>query len=423
MNGINFKRLITVSVVVLVLVVGLVIFLNRPGSLTINTEAGASISVATTKGGEFKKIGAGTATYKTSKIPSDLYIRITKDSKTTLSSARIDRRSSQTIELSLANPIRAQEITKGSVLNVFMEGTLVQGIDPNESMLVSFRTDKFETTRAAFVSLPYMKKVVWYDRDNFAYLSGESQVGQFKAGSDAGPDGIGTNLKTGPVLGEDSAAPSVSEELRDIAKSPGKPLVLMSKDHIYLSDDMGTNLREVISYKTSTEENVLFASSQSIFRVSSRQAGDEVENEKAADKKPSITIQQYDYSGKDIATYGLEDDSPVSNVIQRGERLYVLTANSLYALQGETQPQKQNLYFGKAKDIALYKDYVVLLGDDGLWNLGADGKSLQLLHSYGQNGVGLNGSMSVTADGRLVFGTTTRTGQKNDTSAMFSVSF
>jgi hypothetical protein len=421
MQVINRRNVIIFILILLVCITGLVLIFNRSGSVTITSGQGNEIYITPEQGGSFEKIGTRTATYKTKKIPSTVYIMISQGDKKTLSSFYIDKRVGHSINLTLDNLVPAQEVTKGSVFNAFYDGSLIQGIVPGEDTLTSFRTDRYETTRPGFAGLPYIEKVVWFDKDNFVYLS-DGAVGQFINGVDRGKSGVDAILSASANF-EDTEGYDESDfpDVRDISKSSTKPLALMTDKSIFLTDDRAATLREIVKLDQNTRENSLFTSDQTIFRVSSKQAGDAGEEDR--NTEPPIIITRYGYSGKELGSLTLDDESPVANIAQNGEETYILTAAALYIARGNDTPKKLGVYFGSSRDMVLYKGRVLVLGDDGLWRLSVDTMSLQLLNKFPEGSVGLAGSMSVTADNRLLFGTVSKQDSEVNTSATFITTF
>lgn len=423
MNMITRKRIIIALLglgITCILGVSLYLFLHRAGSLTINTEQGVDILVKTEQGGTFAKIGTERATYESKDFPVTVYVLVEKSGQKTLTGVHLKRGKNPDVQLALAPTIPATKISDGAVLNAFFDGTTVQGIVPGDGTLTSFRTDTFATTRPEFLDLPYMNKVIWYDKDNFIYQTADRSVGQFKQGADLGTGFLAENITGDVVLGsDDEYATDNLVFISDAAQTAGKPLVLMSQSNLFTSENSGTNLQAIKKFDRNTKDNTLFTSEQSIFRVSSRSGGDEEDS-----KDPAISIVEYDYSGKEKGTYSLDELAPVIRVTKKDKTIYVLTAANLYAIKdGDNKPQTLGLYFGSASDMVLYKDELVILGDEGLWKLDSSDNSLKLLYDYSANGIGLAGSLSVTPDSRLIFGTEPRTDKTDQIGAIFSTSF
>ena len=416
-------------IVILVLVIVgtgvLLFFLNRPATLEIISESGADISVSDEKGGEFKSIGKSRATYKTREYEKPVYVQTTNGAKKTISGAKLVKGKKTTLNLKLVEPITANTISEGSVYNTYIEGTLVQGIVPDEYILASFRTDGYQTTRAGLTTVPYVKKIVWYDKDNFVYSSLRSGIGQFIAGKNMGNDGgIATKL-SGVDLPDVTQNPGSNVPLvkiSDIAKSGSRPLALVSDSNLFLSDDLGTSLRSIAGFKTEDgATNEVFATQDYIFKYSGElPAAYADETGEGSDKEVEQSIiTQYTYDGEKIRDITINDES-VINVTQVNDTVYVLTPSELVRSNSSSAVEVP-MYFTFVSDITTYKSNGVILADEGVWKISDDGVSMQRLYDFKDNGVGLTKSFAST-NGALIFGTTPKP-EENTSSKLLSIDF
>jgi hypothetical protein len=411
-------------IVSVILAIALLLFLNRAGTLSISSEDGADIFVATSQGGEFKKIGTSHAEYKTRELPSDVYIMSTKGDRKTISGATIKKRgSNDTLNVTLANTVNASKISDGAVFNTFIEGPLVQGIIPEEYMLTSFRTDSFATTRPDFANLPFVKKVVWYDKDNFVYSSLRDGVGRFVNGVDLGRAGFASNSdrESNSIESDDGVS---LIEFTDISKQTGRPLIILSDSSIFSSEDMGTTVQKIIDYKKHDGMNIIYTTKDYVFRFSGDEPSAYADEEGKPVNKPAehtSFLYQYTYQGKEVRKISVDAESVVG-VASVGEKIFVATPYQLVSAN-QTKESIVPLYFSYVRDLTNYKDSVVLLADDGLWKVGEDGTSMQLLYPFTGKGVGLGKSFSVTTSGQLLFGTQAKPGDTSTDSVMFSVTF
>lgn len=418
-----WKRLVVILVVVIVAIVGLALFFNRPGKVRITAEAGAEISVATEKGGKFTKLGTTSATYSTRKVPTEVYIMVSKDGKKTISSSHLKRGKTNELNLALAAPGNATKIANGAYSNVLLNGTLGQGIVPDEYTLISFQTNKDAPTRPEFAALPYIKKVVWYDANNFIYTSLNEGVGRFMGGTATYEAGLGTSVTGGNIddFGNDELDSIVG--LVDVSRSGSKPLVLMSANKLFLSNDMGTSLQTINTFKANDSTNYgLFTTDNYIYRFLGEDPS-AYASEGSGGKSTSTTehaskLYQYDYTGKELASISIDDDT-VRAVVSAGDKTLVLTPNKLILAKG-SNTQTLDLYFTFARDLISYKGKVLLLGDNGVWQIAEDGVSLQLLYEFKDTGVGLAQSFSISGN-KLIFGTQPRPEDTNHNTATYAL--
>ncbi len=397
------KKIIVGAVLFLVLLAGVLLYLNRSGTITITSENGAEISVATEKGGSFKKVGTTKVTFKTRKVPADIYFMATKDGKKTVSGAHMVRGKNNPLELTMITKSAATKIADGSLSNVILEGTYGQGIVPDEYTLVSFKTDQDVPSRAEFAGLPYINKVVWYDVNNFVYRSFKGGIGSFVNGVPMYESAIGQQITGANKYAADGEYSDDGDVFEDISKVPSKPLVVMSPTNLFLSDDIGKSLRSVVSFDASQDTiNSVFATDTYIYRGLGLRPADYDDDSKGSSQSIISKMYQYDYSGKKIAELSIPDSS-VQAVAQKGEKTYILTPNKLVMAEGSAVTST-SLYFSYVRDLTLYGGKVILLADTGIWQISDDGKSAQLIFDFSDSGVGLARSFS-TSGNSLIFGT------------------
>lgn len=425
-NGFSIKRRHVVILVLLMLATcGLIYFLNRPGTLVITTEGDAEISISRQQGGEFKSIGRGTATYSSRDFSTDVYVQATKGGRKTISGATLSRGVTNTLKLTLGNRVEATAISDGAVLNARLDDTLVQGILPFDYTMTSFRTDRFETTRAELVGLPYMQKVVWYDGNNFVYVALSGGVGRLVNGVDEGDTGIAASVSDETLVNRDdsdeSDTPIVSAS--DISMSPGRPLVLSTNRGLLASEDMGTSLRALYRQDEDASDNKVFTTPDRVIWLRDAlpaATSDEAES-KAHDSDHRTGITEVDYSGKKLRQFNL-DASEVIGATAVGQQTYVLADQQLIVQDGD-QHRIVPVYFKYAADIILYKDSVLILADNAIWKVVDGGYSVQLLSEFNDVGVGLRGSFSINHAGELLFGTTQSLEDTETSSKLFSINF
>ncbi len=394
-------------------------YANRPGILRVTTDAAATIYITTSRDAEFKEIGKGEATYKTRTVPSEVFVMVQNGDSKTISGAVLEKGKTVVRNLSL-NPVStATLISEGGLSSPFIDGSLVQGIFPEDFSLISYRTDKYESVRPEFIGMPEMKKLVWFDANNFIYSSFNEGVGRFVNGEDIGSRGLADAI-TGGFTSIQSPGIDSIVDIVDVAQYPSKPLVLISKNNIFLSDDRGTSLRTIASFDAEDEANTVQATKDRIMRFAvknpSSYASEEGEND-----NHSTTVYQYDYSGKELPSIDIPDESVISTA-SHNANMYFLTNSSLVS-KGTGDMVRIPLYFSFLGNLTTYKNTPVLLAGDGLWKVSDDGTALQLIFPFSGLGVGLRDSLTTTTDGRLIFGTTPAPNDEKNNSKLFSISF
>lgn len=420
MNNLRIKRrYLFIALAVLMLLLGLLFYSNRPGKLHIIADPGATISISRSQGSEFEVIGTGEATYSSRDFAADVYILVSKDGGKTISGAVLQRGSTKELKLTLAKLASVQTVTDGGVISPRIDGTLVQGILPVDHSATSFRTDSYETTRAELVGLPYLQRIIWYDMNNFVYLTLSSTVGRVVNGQDESNQNLASIV--GGRVGEDVIANELGSggvQFIDVSRYPDKPLVLLTKTAIVASDNMGTSVRRLAQVSGSAFGSRVFASKNKIVWLSNNSpSGIDDESQNGTGSQ----IIEFDYDGKQLREYNAPAELVLS-VVGLGDDTYILTEEKLTVInkQGEkTVP----LYFKYAADLVLYKDSVLLLADNAVWKINDGGTSIQLLAETEDSGVGLRDSFSVNQIGELLFGTTASLERANTDSRLFRLSF
>lgn len=415
-----------ISAVLIAGLAGLYIFLNRPGTVIITSESGAKLSIATEKGGTFRPIGTSTARYSSRSVPVDVYVMAELNGKKTITSSQLERGKTRTITLGLSHTKTAQKIADGAYSDVLYEGTLGQGIVPDDYSITSFKTDNpNEPIRPELVGIPYAKKAIWINKNTVVYNSFRDGVGRLVDGQLLYSDGIASSI-SGKDLREfdpDTASNGVIN-LLDVDKSADKPMVFLSANNIFISSDLGTSLQSIVGFDADQNtRQSLFTSKQHIYRfvadepAQSASEGDRKQSKKQSDEHTG-KLYQYTYDGELHHTYDISAESLVA-ITEKGNTTYILTKEALYTATNGVMSSVE-LYFTYARDITLYQDRIVMLGDNGLWQIDDSGTSVQLIYEFTGSGVGLEQSFSVSGTS-LIFGTQPRPTDTDDHSKTFAI--
>ncbi len=421
------KKYIFGALALIFVVIAVALWLNRPAKLTVTTDSSADIYFSTEQNGEFQKIGTGTAKYSTRKLPAVVYVKSVKGNNQTISGASLKRGKAQTIKLELGSTITPQVISTGSMSNALIEGTLIQGVVPIDASLISYKTDDYMAVRPELVGLPNMSKISWFDKNNFVYKSTKDVIGQFSKAVDNGESGIArqvqgvSNLK--PIdEGSDSPEPRVA--LTDFSRTPGKPMIFLSADSLFTSDDMGYTIKYITTHPKGGELERIYTSPDSIFWFTGDAPSDELSEGNTKDFLATQTnsIVQYDYTGNKVREFTAAGQT-LTGVTSLNNSVYVLTDKSLTVITNNTE-QVIPLYFKNPADMVVYKGKVLILTRTGVWAVGKDNASIQLLSATPGDEQGLKGSFSLNPDGRLLFSTVPGGVEAEENkSALYSLSF
>lgn len=408
-NGIHINiRYVAGAIVATLVLVGLLIFANRPGTLVITSDSDADIAIGRQQGGDFTKIGRGSVTYKTRDFTSDVYIRATKGSQITVSGATLKRGQTKSVSLPLGDLVSTKVLSDGGILSARKDGELVQGIVPFDYSVTSFRTDRYETTRPGLVGLPYIQKIVWYDANNFVYLGLSNEVGLFVNGADLTDEELALSVSDPSLMAKtdyDETGTAIIAA-KDIARAPDSPLVLATSSGVLVSSDMGRNLQALIQHDEVSDDSRVFATKDEVLWLTGSlpaSTADEAKS-KPQDDHHTSNIIAVDYSGKKTREFSV-DAEEIIGVTSLAGKTYILADDRLVVQDGD-QTSTVPVYFKYAADIINYQDSVLLLADNAIWRVADDGDSVQLLSQFNDVGVGLRGSFSINPANELLFSTT-----------------
>lgn len=391
-------------------IITLIFFALRTATVTITAPEGSAILISTDKDEDLRQIGTTKATYRTKDIPTNLYIAIEKDGQKTLSGVEITEKKNYFATLSLNPQTKdAQVLTNGSVSSPFIEGTRIQGISLRYK-LTNFRTDAFETQKSAFIGLPYMKKIIWKDANNFVYVTFAGKVGRFINNNDLGTE-YSIQAKPLPDAVENIAA------LSDAVKTPDGRIFAVSSNYLVVSSDFGATFNPVAKIESLSDTPVIFADNSNIYIVDesppSAYASERIRKNQTGEDEHGGTLFRYNFSGK-LQDKGRVEGAPLG-VVKGGNKPVLATNEGLSDNNGLIP-----LYLNNVTDGEVIGKSGYVLADNGLWKLGSDSRSLQLVYDISKYGVGLEQSLS-TYQNNILIGTTPGINDQKDASAMLVI--
>lgn len=402
----NKRKFAFFVVTFVVIVVGLILFFTRPGKLVIETEEGGTIYVATERGGELKKIGETKATFSSRKIPQEVFVMVTSGEKKTMVHTELTERKSTKRQVELKQPLEAQKVVDGSISNISIRGKKVQGVMPGEFRLINFNLETFEPIRSVFTASPQVSNVIWYNHDNFVYKAFDGRIGRFVNGKDVSSLNLGRAI-TGPgnqkssVYGEKGIA---GRYFLDIAKTNNRPLILLSREALFSSDDMGETMKKLVTFDRPGENYRVYADDDYIYHLVGGETADyatETEDATTEESVGSAKIYKHNYSGELIETIEINGDNALSIITTKGTT-HVLTKD--FIATNKVQTPEATQYFTFLRDVVEYEDRAFLLADNGVWEVGDNGSTSYLVATLPENNVGIFDSLMVE-DGKILFST------------------
>lgn len=424
-RSINKYRAILFAFVIIALVLVGLLILNRPAKLVIESENGADIFVTTTSGGEFQKIGTTKATFSTRKVPQDVFVMVTRESKKTIIQTRLTERKTITRKVELAPVLSISKITDGSVSNMYVDKNNIQGVLPENSRLINFGTQSSVPIRSAFAVSPQVSKVFWYDSDNFVYKSYDGRIGRFVDSIDITSLGLASVLKNGNVPAPYGEEGEVGRYFIDIAKTDKKPLVLLSKDKLFTSGDMGDSVSILANLEQTGSDQRVFTDENFVYYFVGDETADyasELDDksiESGDTEHGNSKIYKYNYSGELKDTFVIESDN-ASSVVSVSNTTYVLSSDVL-TVHKDGKSWQVTPFSPYIRGLVEYDNRVFILAGDGLWEVSADGSELRVLANFPTNTIGVVNSLMRVGD-KVMFSTGPKPAQPKVQGSVYSVS-
>lgn len=316
--------------------------------LVITSEADAQISMAFGQNETFVPIGKSKVTY-TQNGSISVFIQAEKDGRTTQKYIAVDDGDKAEMSLSLSPLVQTSKIAGVALSHLLVEDNRVIGINPSSRSISSALRGGGVDGSTKYLEMPFVDKIHWYDSNNFVFNSPRDGVGIFANGS------ITKRLSL-------SGKPLVFGAFTQHEK---KPLILMSRDGLYKSDDRGVSVSKIVAFTplgaihlSSNDNNIFFTNTLS----------PEALEGSSVPFKTEIKI--YNYSGDIEHEFIIEEDigNPVNIVdLSLSNKTVLLTDKNLVFID------KQSGSYDTVKFHAVSMEDVVLLSNDRLLLFGSGG--------------------------------------------------
>ena len=349
------KKLFVVLVLAFALVwVGLLIlrYVNQT-ALVVHTAPGAQIFIATEKGGDFEPIGETSAKY-VADGPGTVFVQVAQNDQKTLAAVSLPKSEVTEINLELRPAKSSQRIANRALFNLHFEDNFIFGVNPvSRSIGYADTTGDNRQLSLPYISLPFLSKVGWHDRSNFAFFSGKAGAvikGEEKALTYKRNDG-----DTGVFI--------------NLAKHPDKPMILLGQEGIFSETKEGSFEFIKIAGLESVSSPRIFVDDKQIYLFD--YVFQDTDDEGGMPLILETSLKIFDYNGQ--LTAGLKP------LIKEGVNGIVdLESSSLYAVLGETnlifidkstgQTVESPYYFTNTSDLALSESLgLTVLTTEGLW--------------------------------------------------------
>lgn len=380
----NKKRIIYLTILIMALLSGIWLFSRNIGyhSFVVSSEPGADISVAVATGETFVNIGVGTANYST-KQKGPVFVKAEKDGRITGRTVMPVESDGATIHLPLENTVSAKTILDSPVAYSLMKDGVIFGVDELTHLLVNYSPYHYVYPKASFITIPYVKKVVWSDPDNFYYQTYTGYVGAVINDEDLGTDYLKDKVS--------AASPSGSANVvLDLSRNVKKPLLLLGYGAIYTSSDIGKAVTKIADVAPSGD--YYFGGDKYVYYGES---ASETDYETEGDVKDSSTtdyldsLSSYltvlDYSGTQIFKTSLSGVENIRSVTSSSNPSGFFVASNLGLIQldsGGNVVKNYDLPFALL-DVSAVNNRLYLFSSDAVWSFDANTGNYSLLYDFG----------------------------------------
>ena len=380
----SYKKIIIIVIVSILICAGLFwLYLNfTSATIVINSPQDSDIYIKQSSN-EFKKIGNTKATYQTQDT-NTVIVEARKDSQVSQKSVSPEKNKTINVDLQFKELVKAEYFAPGPLTYPFIQNGFIYGINPQTNNIAAFPISPSTATAPPLPLLPFLKQIIWQTSREFIYVT----------------LGRGTGFVSNGKVQEGNYSSNIA-----IATSEKNNYILLNKDGFYFSPKSNffgatklTDLVENSSPGVFADDNYLYSLSL-IYNNSLNK--DDVE---PTGKETILII--YGQDGKKINEYKLAITSKSSKVVSLDKNtITVLSPEGLTIIDTKTnQIKTQAFSFGEVQDMVLYKDKLLLLGTEGLWEYNQQSGEYNKIAVYPENQKYVPNSL-VVLDGVLFLST------------------
>lgn len=413
LNDVNLRKILGLWVLTVVLIIlGVILYrYTTRAVLTINTESGASIHVATEPGGETKEIGKGSAKYS-GKSGQAVYIEVKKDSSTTLFST-ILKKGSQHTDITLKPLADKQPISPGPLSDLYITTDFIYGINPNTNTLSYISRDQEETADVSFIDIPYVDKVDWNNERNFVFKSFSEGVGYTIDGK--------KQVYTSGEEGDNLTAIDYTY------LQQSKKLFLLTENALYIGSTIAGNDLKFVS---SVGEGAPRLTNDSQYTYLTNPTFSEQESEDSLNNIIKTSITVYDSTGTQVKSFNdLQITTEIEKIVFiKQDNIYIaLTENEIFTINDQGTLVTIPSYLNGAKDLIVSQGKLLTLNAGGVWEYDYKNQAQYRVADILESEEYVGNSLT-NIDGDLYFSTKLRTDlifdpKNTATSLIYQISF
>lgn len=327
------------------LLIGVAAFLKlNTATITVKTDPTADIYVRQGGTADYKKIGTGTAGFKTRS--EDLtFVESRYKDQVSQTAVTPRRRQNIQIEVKLQPLVKAQRISEGPLAYLHVQGNLVFGLNPQVNNLSVKPLVKTSTNLPRLPALPFLRQLIWTNNDSYIYVSLGQGAGMVRAGV-VKLDGL----------------PYISAAI-----SRNRTLALLASDGVYLAESSNIGRARKIGSTVQNSTPSIFADNEGIYFSSLVYEEPTDESDEPVGKETQLGV--FNTKGKKVENFTLAIKNPLYTITPVNKTMLALLSQSELTLldRANGSTETKSFSFGKVRDMLMYKDKLLLLGDAGLW--------------------------------------------------------
>lgn len=329
---------------------------------------------------DFKEIGTTTAKFTTQRS-NIVIIEARLNGQVAQKPVQPQKNKTISVELQFQKIAEAKYFAPGPLTDLHIEGGFVYGVNPQTNNIAAFPITPSTSLAPTLPILPYLKDIIWQNSSNFLFVSLRDGSGQ--------------------VVNNKREADTYYPYRSATGNNKDGILLIGTKDYFFTKTaNTIYAATKIASFSTANTIPEIFSDSNYLYCVTAIYPKDGSEEAK------ETQFELFNNIGEKKNSFSLPLHDRVFKVTAINQNtLAILTANNLTTYDINTkQTTAKQFSFGKVQDMVMYKDKLLLLGSDGLWQYNYTADEYYKTATYPEHQEYTPGSLTVL-DGSLYFST------------------
>lgn len=379
-----------------------VFFALRLLTATITITGPAESEIYVKQGTEgFQQIGISQATFKTRSLET-VYVEARLNQQVSQAEIAPKRRENLVVDIEIRPLAQAQRLASGPLIYPRIDDGYIYGINPNINNLAVEPLGQGTKSHPPLPLLPFLKKVVWQNSQNYYYLTLDGRAG------------IVRNSKS--VFDDPGEQSLEGKAYDDVVNLGTGKFGLMASDGLFMFNGVSLSSSAKLAGPVNNSTSSLFVSGKHLYVSSLIYEEEGAAHEELRGQETILEV--FNLEGKKIQDYNLPIAEPIYRAVsQNGPSITLLTASGLYLFDTQTQAlQLKTFSFGTVRDLLAHKDKLLLLGTSGLWEYQNDTGQYYKVAAYPDGEEYVIDSLA-TLNGKVYFSTSISEGAFSDASS------